>query len=79
MRKTVSCEAASHGQVGWGRQDNLLVLIRGSVKRISEGLEQGLLDVHDGCGRKGDAAGHGRLVHDSDQVHVPMVVPLGTG
>eukprot|EP00959_Pyramimonas_sp_CCMP1952_P261913 5476642-Pyramimonas_sp.AAC.1 len=62
-----SCEAARHGQVGWGRQDNVLVLIRSSVKRILEGLEQGLLGVHDGFGRKGYVVGHGRSVHDSDQ------------
>eukprot|EP00959_Pyramimonas_sp_CCMP1952_P312514 6541527-Pyramimonas_sp.AAC.1 len=40
MRKPVRTDAARHGQVGWGRQDDLLLLLRGSAKRISEGLGQ---------------------------------------
>eukprot|EP00959_Pyramimonas_sp_CCMP1952_P321799 6733974-Pyramimonas_sp.AAC.1 len=79
MRKTVICEAARHGQVGWGQQDDVLILMRDCVKRIKEGLKQGLLDVHDGSGRRGDAVGYGRIVHALDQVLVPLGVPLGTG
>eukprot|EP00959_Pyramimonas_sp_CCMP1952_P202862 4242770-Pyramimonas_sp.AAC.1 len=44
----VICEAAGHGQVGWGLQYDVIMLMRGSAKRITEGLKQGLLDVHDG-------------------------------